>query len=127
MRRIVPATVAVLAAVALITSGQAARAAGTPFGNSATGTVFNPNPVQELGLENLPDSKDSDDPVFAPAYHRKTLTDLDASGTLTGAYVRVKSNTGKAAVAVDGAFPDWHRNVDQFEQVMGYYWVTTAQ
>ena len=28
---------------------------------------------------------------------------------------------------VGGAFPDWHRDVDQFEQVMGYYWVTTAQ
>jgi zinc metalloprotease ZmpB len=55
------------------------------------------------------------------------LKDLDASGTLTGAYVRVKSNTGKAATAVDGAVPDWHRDADQFEQVMGYYWVTTAQ
>jgi hypothetical protein len=53
----------------------------------------------ELRLENLTDDKDADDPVFAPAYHRRTLTDLDGSGTLTGAYVRVKSNTGKAATA----------------------------
>jgi hypothetical protein len=35
--------------------------------------------------------------VFGPAYHRKTLTDLDSSGTLTGAYVRVKSKTGTPA------------------------------
>ena len=28
---------------------------------------------------------------------------------------------------VGGSFPDWHRDSDQFEQVMGYYWVTTAQ
>jgi len=46
---------------------------------------------------------------------------------LSGRYVIVKSSTGKAALAVDGAFPAWHRDSDQFEQVMGYYWVTTAQ
>jgi hypothetical protein len=28
---------------------------------------------------------------------------------------------------VSGAFPEYHRDSDQFEQVMGYYWVTTAQ
>src|SRR6266536_3662379 len=127
IRRIVPAVVTVLVAGALTTAGSAAQAADTPFGHTATGTVFNPNPVQELGLENLTDDKDADSPVFAPAYHRKTLTDLDASGGLTGAYVRVKSNTGRAATSVNGVFPDWHRDVDQFEQVMGYYWVTTAQ
>jgi Zn-dependent metalloprotease len=38
-----------------------------------------------------------------------TLTDLDGSGRLSGRYVVV------------------HRDVDQFEQVMGYFWVTTAQ
>jgi hypothetical protein len=127
IRRIVPAVVTVLVAGALTTAGSAAQAADPPFGHTATGTVFNPNPVQELGLENLTDDKDADSPVFAPAYHRKTLTDLDASGGLTGAYVRVKSNTGRAATSVNGVFPDWHRDVDQFEQVMGYYWVTTAQ
>jgi hypothetical protein len=123
----VVAAVAALVAVASVIVGGAARAADTPFGHTATGTVFNPNPVQELGLESLTDNKDADAPVFGPAYHHKTLTDLDASGTLTGAYVRVKSSTGKAATAVNGAFPDWHRDADQFEQVMGYYWVTTAQ
>ena len=127
MRRIGPALVAVLTAVAMVTTGSAAQAAGTTFGYTATGTVFNPNPVQDLGLESLTDDKDADTAVFGPAYHRRTLTDLDASGTLTGAYVQVKSETGKPAQSVGGAFPDYHRDADQFEQVMGYYWVTTAQ
>ena len=104
-----------------------AQGAPAPFTSSAAGTVFLPNPVQDLGIESLTDQKDADYAALAPAYHRVTLTDLDASGTLTGAWARVKSSTGKAAVAVNGAFPAYHRDVDQFEQVMGYYWVTTAQ
>ena len=52
---------------------------------------------------------------------------VNGSGTLTGQYVRVKSSTGTPARAVTGAFPPYHRDADQFEQVMGYYWVTTAQ
>src|SRR5262245_964963 len=127
MRRTMVAAAAALVVVASVAIGATARAADTPFGHTATGTVFTPNPVQELGLENLTDNKDADAPVFGPAYHRRTLTDLDASGTLTGAYVRVKSNTGRPATADNGAFPDWRRGADQFEQVMGYYWVTTAQ
>jgi zinc metalloprotease ZmpB len=120
----IPATVTI--AVGLALAGNATASAGT-FTHTAAGTVFYPNPVTQLGLENLTDSKDADLPAFAPAYKRVTLTDLDDSGSLTGAYVRVKSNTGKAAAATDGAFPAYHRGVDQFEQVMGYYWVTTAQ
>jgi zinc metalloprotease ZmpB len=105
----------------------AAGAAADPFGTNASGTVFNPNPVQQLGLQNLADNKDADDAVFASAYRRVVLTDLDGSGKLTGRYVRVKSSTGTAAEAVNGAFPAYHRDTDQFEQVMGYHWVTTAQ
>ena len=44
------------------------------------GTVFFPNPVQTLGREDLTDAKDADLPVFAPAYRRVTLTDLDGTG-----------------------------------------------
>src|SRR5262249_5425193 len=44
-----------------------------------------------------------------------------------GQYVSVKSKTGTPARTVDGNFPVWHRDADQFEQVMGYYWVDTAQ
>ena len=125
--RIAPAAAVVIAAVALVITSSAAQAAADPFGHTATGTVFNPNPVQELGLQDLTDDKDADSPVFGPAYHLVTLKYLDGSGTLTGKYARVKSSTGKAAVSVGGAFPNFHRDADQFEQVMGYYWVTTAQ
>lgn len=113
---------AVLLVAAAMVAATPAAATG-PFDHTATGTVFNPNPVQQLGLQSLTDSKDEDLPVFAPAYTSVTLTDLDGSGTLTGRYVRVKSTTGKAAV---GTFA-YHRDADQFEQVMGYYWVTKAQ
>ncbi|GAA3232090.1 M36 family metallopeptidase [Dactylosporangium siamense] len=123
MRRVLALTMVVAATVS---AGAAAPAYATATG-SATATVFFPNPVQSLGLQYLTDGKDADSPAFAPAYRRVTLTGLDGSGGLSGRYVTVKSSTGKAALAVDGAFPAWHRDADQFEQVMGYYWVTTAQ
>jgi zinc metalloprotease ZmpB len=123
MRRLLALTMVVTAAVSV---GATGSAYATPAG-SATATVFFPNPVQTLGLQGLTDDKDADSPVFAPAYRRVTLTDLDGSGGLSGRYVIVKSSTGKAAQMVNGAFPAWHRDADQFEQVMGYYWVTTAQ
>jgi len=120
---------AVAAAATLSVAAIAAPAAGSssPWGHTAAGTVFLPNPVQQLGDESLTDAKDADYPALAPAYRRVTLDNLDGSGTLTGQYVRVKSSTGAAAQEVGGSFPAWHRDVDQFEQVMGYYWVTTAQ
>jgi zinc metalloprotease ZmpB len=65
--------------------------------------------------------------VFGPAYTQVVLRHLDGSGGLTGRYVVVKSETGKPATATNGAFPAFHRDVDQFEQVMGYFWVDTAQ
>ncbi|MET7392402.1 M36 family metallopeptidase [Dactylosporangium sp. NPDC005572] len=119
MRRVLLAAVL----LAALLPASAAHAAVT----SAAGTVFAPNPVQTLGRQDLTDAKDADLPAFAPAYRRVTLTDLDGSGRLAGRYVVVKSSTGKAATLSGGAFPDWHRDADQFEQVMGYYWVTTAQ
>src|SRR5215217_3358528 len=119
-RRAVPALAAgALAALA------AARAAGAA---EAPGQVFAPNPVADLGIQTLTDQKDADyfsaDPVLKKAYHRVTLTDLDGSGTLTGAYAKVLSETGKAATGTSFIFT---RDQDQFEQVMGYYWVTRAQ
>ncbi|MGI5241885.1 M36 family metallopeptidase [Dactylosporangium sp. CA-139066] len=124
MRRSLTLTGAAIAA-ALVTTTPAASAATAA--TSAAGTVFAPNPVQALGRQDLTDAKDADLPAFAAAYRRVTLTDLDGSGRLAGRYVIVKSSTGKAATLVDGAFPAYHRDADQFEQVMGYYWVTTAQ
>ncbi|WP_076263348.1 M4 family metallopeptidase [Intrasporangium flavum] len=119
---------AVAVAATLAVAATAAPAAGSsPWDHTAAGTVFSPNPVQDLGNESLTDAKDADYAALAAAYHRVTLTHLDGSGTLTGQYVRVKSSTGSAARSVNGAFPAYHRDADQFEQVMGYYWVTTAQ
>jgi hypothetical protein len=115
-----------VAVTAALISTTPAASAGTTAGTAAA-TVFAPNPVQTLGRQDLTDAKDADLPVFAAAYRRVTLTDLDGTGRLAGRYVIVKSSTGKAATTVDGAFPAWHRDADQFEQVMGYYWVTTAQ
>ena len=115
---------AVTASVATVVT--AAPAAWAAAGGAAA-TVFYPNPVQQLGDESLTDQKDADYPALAAAYRRVVLTNLDGSGTLTGRYVVVKSETGTPARAVNGDFPAWHRDADQFEQVMGYYWVNTAQ
>src|SRR5262249_48178618 len=112
-RRSLSVATALALTVGLLAVARAADAAGDP--HSAAGTVFWPNPVQQLGNESLTDNKDADDPAFAAAYRRVILTHLDGSGTLTGDYVAVKSSTGKAAVTVGGAFPAFHRNVDQFE------------
>jgi hypothetical protein len=114
-----------LTAVAVTGPGTAA-ATGTTFTASARGTVFYPNPVQQTGLESLTDRKDADYAALQPAYRRVTLTDLDGSGSLTGRWVRVKSTTGTPARIDAGVLPAYHRDADQFEQVMGYYWVTTA-
>jgi zinc metalloprotease ZmpB len=127
IRRAATATIAIVAAAWVAGVAPAAQAASDPFTHTATATVFFPNPVTQLGDESLTDSKDADLPVFGPAYHQVTLQHLDGSGGLTGKYVVVKSKTGKAATATNGAFPAFHRDVDQFEQVMGYYWVDTAQ
>ncbi|QKG19967.1 M4 family metallopeptidase [Actinomadura verrucosospora] len=125
MRRTQRLALAAVMAFPLVGSLSAVAAADS--GGTATGTVFYPNPVQQLGDESLTDAKDADYAALAPAYRNVTLTDLDVSGTLTGRYVAVKSETGKAARITGGALPAYHRDTDQFEQVMGYYWVTTAQ
>ncbi|HEU5025526.1 MAG TPA: M4 family metallopeptidase [Spirillospora sp.] len=125
MRRTQRLALAAVMAFPLVGSLSAVSAADS--GGTATGTVFFPNPVQQLGDESLTDAKDADYAALAPAYRNVTLTDLDGSGTLTGRYVAVKSETGKAVRITAGALPAYHRDTDQFEQVMGYYWVTTAQ
>ena len=108
----------------------AAVFAGPASAATAPGQVFAPNPVADLGIQTLTDQKDADyfsgDPMLARAYHRVTLTNLDGSGTLTGDYAKVISKTGKAAANTGGGFI-YTRDQDQFEQVMGYYWVTQAQ
>ncbi|MBM0239696.1 M36 family metallopeptidase [Micromonospora sp. ATA32] len=121
------ALVASAVTATLVAGGTTVQAAGETYDHTATATVFAPNPVQQLGDQTLTDQKDADYPALAGAYRSVTLTNLDGSGTLTGPYVVVKSKTGTPARAVNGVFPAWHRDADQFEQVMGYHWVNTAQ
>jgi hypothetical protein len=120
-------SLALTAVLALPLVGASTTASADTFGATAAGTVFYPNPVQQLGDQTLTDQKDADYAALQPAYRTVTLTDLDGSGSLSGRYVAVKSATGKAAQSVNGSFSPYHRDIDQFEQVMGYYWVTTAQ
>jgi zinc metalloprotease ZmpB len=123
---ILVAAVALSLAIAAPTLA-APRPAG---GSTAPGQVFAPNPVADLGLQSLTDQKDADyfsaDPLLAKAYHRVTLTDLDGTGALSGTYAKVISETGKAAADTGNGFI-YTRDQDQFEQTMGYYWITRAQ
>jgi hypothetical protein len=123
----------VVAAIALSLAASTSAIAAPkppPGGSTAPAQVFAPNPVADLGIQTLTDQKDADyfsaDPALARAYHRVTLTDLDGSGTLTGTYAKVISETGKAATDTGSGFV-YTRDQDQFEQTMGYYWVTQAQ
>jgi zinc metalloprotease ZmpB len=122
MRRTIQSMLAVAAVCAAAPS--AAQAATAPA------QVFFANPVQSLRDESLTDNKDADffspDPFLSTAYRRVTLTDLDGSGTLTGTYAKVVSETGTPARAAANGFI-YTRDDDRFEQVMGYYWITQAQ
>ena len=57
--------------------GSLSAVSAADSGGTATGTVFFPNPVQQLGDESLTDAKDADYAALAPAYRNVTLTDLD--------------------------------------------------
>jgi hypothetical protein len=107
-----------------------ATAASPASARTAPGQVFAPNPVADLGIQSLTDQKDADyfsaDPKLRRAYHRVTLTNLDSSGGLSGDYAKVVSSTGKAAIDSGAGFI-FTRDQDQFEQTMGYHWVTQAQ
>jgi hypothetical protein len=118
-----PAKLAI--AVTALCAATASPAAAKPA-TTAPAQVFFPNPVQTLRNESLTDQKDANYPALAGAYRRVTLTDLDGSGTLTGAYAKVESLTGSPAHDTGSGFV-YTRDQDQFEQVMGYYWVTQAQ
>ena len=117
---------AAVGAGAVILAG--AALAAKPGSDSATGTgsVFVSNPVQSLGDESLTDQSDADAAVPAAAYHDVTLTNLDGSGFLHGAYATIESETGNPAYSPTNTFR-YTRHQDEFEQVMAYYWITQAQ
>ena len=93
--------------------------------STAAARAFLPNPVQTTGDESLTDSRDAAGAVPASAYYPVTLTNLDGSGSLSGDYARVISETG-TPVYGSGPF-NFTRDQDGFEQVMAYFWVTEAQ
>jgi hypothetical protein len=118
-------TLALLLVGAAVLTG-AALGKGPSGSSTGTGTVFLPNPVADLQDESLTDQKDADYAALQPAYHNVTLTNLDGSGTLTGDWAQVVSETGDPARSETNTFT-YHRNDDRFEQVMAYYWITEAQ
>src|SRR5689334_17646650 len=95
MHRKLIAALAVAVLGVVLVAVATAKSAST--GSTGTGTVFADNPVQELGLENLTDQKDSDAAVPAAAYHKVTLTNLNGSGYLCGDYACVRTSTGELA------------------------------
>lgn len=124
MRRNLLAAVAAATLGVVLVTMATAKSSGT--GTTGIGSVFASNPVQELGLENLTDQKDSDAAVPAAAYHDVTLTNLDGSGNLCGDYACVRTSTGEPAYSPTNTFR-YTRHQDEFEQVMAYYWITEAQ
>ena len=123
-RKLIAAVAAAVLGVVLVAVAAASGSSGP--GSTGIGTVFASNPVQELGLENLTDQKDSDAAVPSAAYHDVTLTNLDGSGNLCGDYACVRTSTGDLAYSPTNTFR-FTRHDDGFEQVMAYYWITEAQ
>ncbi len=105
---------------AILALAAAATACGGPAGAEATGLVFDPNPVVASGDRNLDSSADVD-----PWRVTVTLTDLDGSGLLRGAWADVESPAGRAfhpLLQFHYSARDLH-----FEEVMAYYHITRAQ
>jgi hypothetical protein len=113
-----------VAAAILVTAAVAAKPG--PSTSIGTGSVFVSNPVEDLGDQSLRDEKDSDAAVPAAAYHTVTVTDLDGSGFLHGRWATIVSETGNPAYSPTNTFR-YTRSQDEFEQVMGYYWITESQ
>jgi hypothetical protein len=93
---------------------------------TATAHVFMVNPVQSSGDQSLTDDNDAATAVPTTSYATVPLRNLDGSGYLRGKWVTVESSTGTPAYAADGRY-FYTRDQDQFEQVMGYFWVNQAQ
>jgi hypothetical protein len=89
------------------------------------GQVFDPNPVVALQDESLTDNTDADSAAFGPAYKTVALTQLaQGKTTLQGAYA---NNISKQPVTSSSRVYTFTRSNRGFEQVMGYYSITSAQ
>lgn len=113
-------------ATTLAVAAPASATKPTPGTSTGTASVFMVNPVQSSGDESLTDQNDSDAAVPASAYATVQLRNLDGSGYLRGTWVTVESATGTPAFSSTNTFV-YTRKQDQFEQVMGYFWVNQAQ
>ncbi|MBW5484202.1 M4 family metallopeptidase [Streptomyces bambusae] len=126
---------AATATVALLTLAGPVSALPADAGNAAdgaaTGTalpqarLFMVNPVQSSGDQALTDGKDGNAAVPESAYAVAALRNLDGSGSLSGRWATVRSDTGASARLADVG--TYSRADDQFEQVMAYFWVNEAQ
>jgi hypothetical protein len=119
---VVPAAVAALALTGAPQSQ--AKPGGGP--TTGSGAVFKVNPVQSSGNQALTDQKDAASAVPASEYATVQLRNLDGSGYLRGRWATVESSTGTPAYSATGSYI-YNRHDDQFEQVMGYFWVNQAQ
>lgn len=120
---------ALTATATLVLTSVAAAAApdDTEAPTTGRGTVFKVNPVQSSGDQTLTDDKDSATAVPRSEYAEgMPLRNLDGSGYLSGSWVVVGSSTGAPAYS-DTSNYDYDRSQDQFEQVMGYFWINQAQ
>jgi hypothetical protein len=125
---IVLASSTLLAAAAFTVSTAVPAAADKTGSGTSTGLgqVFKVNPVQSSGNQGLTDQKDSDAAVPLTEYAQVPLRNLDGSGYLRGQWANVQSSTGTPAFSTSNTFI-YTRHADQFEQVMGYFWVNQAQ
>ena len=122
------ALIAVTATAATGTLLLAPATSAKPTTGKDTGIaqVFMVNPVQSSNDQTLTDEKDAASAVPSSAYALAPLRNLDGSGYLRGKWVTVESGTGTPAYSRTGEYI-YTRDQDQFEQVMGYFWVNQAQ
>ena len=120
---------AAAAAVAGLVSGPGVTSAvAKPGGTGSTGSaaVFKVNPVQSSGNQALTDQNDAAAAVPTSEYATVQLRNLDGSGYLRGSWAVIDSATGTPAYSSTNSY-FYNRHQDQFEQVMGYFWVNQAQ
>jgi zinc metalloprotease ZmpB len=120
------ALVAAATAAGTLALAPATNAKPPTGATTAEGWVFMVNPVQSSGDESLTDQKDAKSAVPMSAYAEVPLQNLDGSGYLRGKWAYVESATGTPAYSKKGEY-FYTRDQDQFEQVMGYFWVDRAQ
>ncbi|MEO5853183.1 MAG: M36 family metallopeptidase [Nocardioides sp.] len=115
-----------LGAVSAAPAGAGALAKKPGGVTTGSAAVFMVNPVQSSGNQMLTDQKDAAGAVLPSDYATVPLRHLDGSGYLRGQWAQVESATGSPAYSTTGTY-FYNRQQDQFEQVMGYFWVNQAQ